>query len=133
MSPTLAGRCLCGQIRWRAPGPVLWAGHCHCESCRRATSAPVTSFFGVARGSVTWEGAPSVYISSPGTERGYCGQCGGPLFYRSSRWPDEVHLYAACLDCPDLFRPQAHYHYAERVPWLRIEDDLPKFSGSAEA
>ncbi len=132
MNGALSGQCLCGQLRWRAPGPVLWAGHCHCESCRRATSAPVTSFFGVARDSVTWEGEPSVFVSSPGNERGYCGRCGSQMFYRSTRWPEEIHLYAASLDDPDRFQPEAHYHYAERVPWLTVLDDLPKHAGSAE-
>lgn len=133
MRGELSGRCLCGRIRWRAPGPALWAGHCHCESCRRATSAPVTSFFGVPQNSVTWNGELSLYPSSPGAERGFCGHCGSQMFFRSERWPEEIHLYAASLDDPTLFEPKAHYHYAERVPWLNVVDDLPKHDGSADA
>ena len=37
------GQCFCGAVTWASPGPVLWAGHCHCESCRRATSSPIRS------------------------------------------------------------------------------------------
>lgn len=132
MSGTLTGRCLCGQIRWRSPGPVLWAGHCHCDSCRRASSSPVTSFFGVGRDTVVWEGEAAVYRSSPGGERGFCPGCGAQVFYRSDRWPEETHLYAATLEDPALFVPEAHYHFAERVPWLVVADDLPKHAGSAE-
>ena len=132
MTAPLTGRCLCGRVRWSAPGPVLWAGHCHCESCRRASSAPVTSFFGVARNSVAWEGETAVYASSPGNERGYCPSCGAQMFYRSERWPEETHLYAATLDDPAQFVPEAHYHYAERLPWLNIVDVLPRHAGSAD-
>jgi len=128
----LSGRCLCGQLTWTAPGPVLWAGHCHCESCRRASSAPVTSFFGVARDSVSWQGEAQVFLSSPGNDRGFCGTCGTQMFYRSERWPSEIHLYAVSLDDPSQFAPEAHFHYAERVAWVRIEDDLPKYDGSAD-
>lgn len=132
MTAPLSGRCLCGQVSWRTPGPVLWAGHCHCASCRRATASPVTSFFGVTRDSVDWKGQPEIYASSPGTERGYCVRCGTPVFYRSERWPDETHLYAATLDDPDAFQPEAHYHFAERLPWLIISDELPKHADSAD-
>ena len=131
---TLSGHCLCGQIRWISPGPILWAGHCHCESCRRACSAPFTSFFGVPRDTVEWSGTPSVHKTSGGrVQRGFCGTCGSQMFYRNDIWPDECHLYAATLDDPSQFSPQAHYHYAERLPWVSITDDLPKYPGSADA
>lgn len=132
MTEPLSGRCLCGKIAWQSAGPILWAGHCHCESCRRASSSPVTSFFGVPPGSVGWTEQPAVYASSPGVERGYCAGCGSQMFFCATRWRDEIHLYAASLDDPGQFQPQPHYHYAERVPWLTITDDLPKHAGSAE-
>lgn len=130
--PHLSGRCACGAITWQSPGPVLWAGHCHCESCRRVSSAPITSFFGVPRQSVEWTGEAVVRRSSAGNERGHCGACGSPLFFRSGRWPDESHLYAATLDDPRHFKPEAHFHWAERMPWLIVADDLPKYPGSAD-
>ncbi len=127
----LRGRCLCGGVTWVAAGSVLWAGHCHCESCRRASSSPVTSFFGVRREGVAWAGAVARLSSSHGVERGFCPSCGAQMFYQSARWPEETHLYAASLDDPAAFRPEAHYHWAERVPWLSVSDDLPKFDASA--
>lgn len=93
----------------------------------------MTSFFGVPRDGVTWQGEIGRVTTSPGVERGYCPACGAQMFYRSDAWPDETHLYAAALDDPALFKPEAHYHYAERVPWLRVEDDLPKHTASADA
>lgn len=130
----LTGRCACGAVRWASPGPVLWAGHCHCESCRRATSSPMTSFFGVPRASVTWQGALCNVFSSDGrVRRQFCATCGSPMTYQFEGWPDETHLYAATLDDPAQFQPEAHYHYAEKLPWLAITDDLPKYPGSADA
>ncbi|SLN22841.1 Glutathione-dependent formaldehyde-activating enzyme [Falsiruegeria litorea R37] len=126
------GRCACGAVTWQTSGPVLWAGHCHCDSCRRASAAPVTSFFGVPRDRVTWTGEITDRQSSDGVHRGFCASCGSQLYYQADVWPDETHLFAATLDDHKLFEPQAHYHWAERVSWMKLADDLPKYAGSAD-
>lgn len=129
----LTGRCFCGAVTWASPGPVLWAGHCHCESCRRATSSPFTSFFGVPRKSVRWDGAFKTHPTSQGrVQRMFCPDCGAQVAYQFDGWPEETHLYAATLEDPGRFEPQAHFHYAEKVPWVQIDDDLPKYYGSAD-
>ncbi len=130
--PELTGRCACGAVTWRTPGPVLWAGHCHCESCRRASSAPVMSFFGVPRQAVIWTGEIAARPSSGTVNRGYCPACGAQLYIQATRWPDETHLYAATLDDPGQFEPRAHFHWDERVAWLTVDDDLPKFASTAD-
>ncbi len=122
----VSGRCFCGAIRWRANGSVLWAGHCHCESCRRASSAPFTSYIAFNRDAVTFDGEPETYASSPGAERGFCGDCGAQIFYKSERWPEEIHLFAASLDNPDDFTPEAHFFWNERVAWADLNDGLPR-------
>lgn len=123
---TLTGRCACGAVKWSTPGPVLWAGHCHCESCRRATASAFTSFIGVPRSSVTWHGTLAFRASSENVRRGHCPACGSQMLYEAARWPDETHLYAATLDDPALFQPQFHSHWIERLDWFDIHDDLPK-------
>ncbi|MEM6693306.1 MAG: GFA family protein [Pseudomonadota bacterium] len=125
------GGCACGKVRYRSKGSPFWSMHCHCKSCRRATGSPMASFFGIGRGQVTWTGTRAFYKSTPGVTRGYCGSCGTPLFYMSTRWPGEVHILAATLDDPSLYRPTAHVHWAERLPWLTVSDDLPKHAGMA--
>jgi len=123
-----SGRCLCGAVRYRFdPDAVLWRGHCHCESCRRATSSPVTTYFGVRATAWRWHGTPPVsYQSSSWAERFFCGTCGSHLAYRSDKLPEEIHGFAASLNDPSDFQPQAHFFHAERLAWLHLEDDLPK-------
>ena len=119
----LTGRCLCRAVRWRAEGAPAWQAHCHCESCRRATSAGVATFVAVPRAGFAWEGdAPAAFASSPGVVRRFCGRCGSPLSYETEAAPDEVHLHAATLDDPALARPTRHDFWAERVPWLALDD-----------
>ena len=126
------GRCLCGQVTWESDGPVNWAGHCHCRSCRRACSAPFTSFFGIDRDKVRWTGEIAVNQSSPTVRRGYCPSCGSQVHYQAEKWSHETHLYAATLDDPAKFQPKAHFHWAEKVDWVTVADDLPKYAHTAE-
>ncbi len=122
------GRCLCGDVGFEYDGPEAWRAHCHCESCRRNTSSPFTTFFGVSRAALRFTGAPPVvYLSSPGVRRLFCGRCGTPMAYDTDRDRSNIHLYAASLEDSRGFAPQFHVHWAERVPWIALADDLPKF------
>jgi len=121
------GRCLCGSVTYAFDGPPNWQAHCHCESCRRATASPFTSFFGVSHGKWRWTGIPPAsYASSPGVKRSFCAACGTPMAYQGSDRPDEIDLYAATLSDPAAFCADRHVHWNERLPWLAIADDLPK-------
>ena len=127
MTPPITGRCLCGQITYRAGAAPLWQMHCHCESCRRATSSGFTSFFSVADGQWAWTGPePALFRSSPGVERRFCPTCGSQMSYRSEEVPGEMHFYAASLDHPETYRPEAHDFSAERLPWIVLCDGLPQ-------
>jgi len=126
MVPT-RGRCLCGAVTYEFEGPEKWRAYCHCESCRRNTSSPVTAFFGVPSSAFRFTGtAPKVFNSSPGVRRLFCGRCGSPMAFESERWPGEIHLYAASLEDPEAYRPQGHVHVAERLSWFDVRDDLPR-------
>lgn len=117
------GRCLCGAVRFAWTAAPLWAGHCHCDSCRRACSAPVTSFFAVADGAWSWTGEdPLLYVSSPGRRRYFCGTCGSPMAYQDDKQPGETHFYAASMDRPEEYCPNTSYHRDEKLPWLAMED-----------
>lgn len=121
------GHCLCGAVRYEVDGAPLWQAHCHCESCRRNCSAPFTSFFGIADGAWRWTGEPpAVYASSTGVERLFCPHCGTPMAYRSTGFPGEIHLYAASLDDPTDYTPTEHVHWDEHLPWLHLDDGLPR-------
>ena len=50
---------------------------------------------------------------------------------QADRCPDEVHLHISTLDNPGAYRPRAHVFFAERVPWMDLEDDLPRYEGLA--
>lgn len=124
MADTVHGSCLCGEVRLAATLPTKWVAHCHCSMCRRAHGAAF----------VTWAGFPNErariedphgqlrwYVSSPAAERGFCLRCGSTLFFRSTRWPDELHVVVANLHQPLDRAPQAHVFWDSHVAWADVD------------
>ena len=122
------GRCLCGAIAFEVVGAPLWVGHCHCQSCRRNTGAAVATFVGLAADQFRYgQGTPRVFASSPGVRRGFCADCGTPLTYQADQYPGEVHVYVSTFDHPHAFPPQLHVFVSEAIPWLHLDDGLPRY------
>jgi hypothetical protein len=123
------GRCLCGAVQFLARGEPQWVAHCHCESCRRATGAAFATYVGYLVAAVAWTGEiPRAFGSSPGVTRRFCGRCGSPTSYESTRWPGEVHLFAANFETPTEFIPQVHVYVEEQLAWLHVADGLPRYA-----
>ncbi|NNE21496.1 MAG: GFA family protein [Rhizobiales bacterium] len=130
MAETCRGRCFCKAVSFEIDTPVLSCVNCHCESCRRQCSAPMTTYIGVPNGQWRWAGlAPKVHRSSPGVERTFCGSCGTPLSFRSERLSGVMHFYAAAMEEPEKFEPTLHVAFEEKLCWLNLGDDLPTRNG----
>ncbi|SLN44496.1 GFA family protein [Pseudooctadecabacter jejudonensis] len=127
------GGCLCGAVRYTLYTPPKWTALCHCDSCRRAASAPVVAWMGFAPDAVDWSGERQFYKSSPHANRGFCPTCGSQMSFESDRWPGEIHLYGVSLDTPEAYVPQLHCYTDEHLDWLRLSDDLPRFAQSADS
>ena len=130
MTPSTAqGSCLCGAVRFTAALPSKWVAHCHCTYCRRAHGAPFVTWAGFADDQVTLDDAASLlhwYESSKGAMRGSCSRCGTPMLFKSERWPGELHIARSLIEGALDKEPSAHVFFETHVPWLSIEDDLPK-------
>ena len=93
----------------------------------------MATFVGYRKEQLTYtQGERKLYQSSPGVRRGFCADCGTPMTYEADRCPDEVHLYISTLDNPGDFKPQLHVFIAERIPWMELSDDLPRYEGFTE-
>jgi hypothetical protein len=77
-----------------------------------------------ARSSLRWHLAPK------GGARGFCGRCGSPMFFKSERWPGELHIARALFLAPIDRAPQAHVFYETHVDWASVGDALPKKSST---
>ena len=125
------GGCLCGTVRYRCTGAPLWVVHCHCESCRRSAGCAMVTWAGFARDGVVFTaGWPQRYASSPGVTRSFCANCGTPLTYEAESRADEVHFTIGTFDQPEALPPTKHVFHAERISWLHLGDDLPRYAGA---
>ncbi len=132
--PTTEGGCLCGAIRYKAFGEPQGSGYCHCKSCRHHTGAPITAYVVFSAKQVQWTSAdPARYESSPGKFRAFCRDCGTSLTWEGTYKGEKIiDLHVGTLDKPEQFPPNEHTHYSERIHWLELTDDLPKFQASFE-
>ena len=123
------GGCMCGSIRYEASGAPQGAGYCHCRSCRHHTGAPVAAFVVFTVDQVHWtSGVRARFESSPGTFRSFCRDCGTSLTWeRHDRKSDLVEFHISTLDNPNEFPPNEHTHYLEKISWLHLPDELPRY------
>ena len=129
MNASVSGSCQCGKVRFTATLPSKWVAHCHCTLCRKAHGAAFVTWVGFDTDSFQLSpdgGQPTWYASTPEARRGFCPNCGSPMFFQSTRWPGEMHVARALIDGPLDRDPGGHVYYDTHVPWLAFPDDLPK-------
>src|SRR5713101_3152258 len=106
--PTHTGGCLCGGVRYRIRGALRGVTVCHCSQCRRTsghfaamTSAPSANIELTSSESLRW------FKSSDTAERGFCGICGGNLFWKKAG-RDAISITAGTLDTPTNLSEEEH-------------------------
>jgi len=129
----MTGHCYCGAVRFEIEGPSGWVGHCHCESCRRATGSVMTTFAGFRPAQVVFTGAlPNRYTTADGVTRSFCGQCGSPVSYQLAEREDEIHLHLGLFDDLEPLKPVDHSFIDEKVSWLHADEHLPATASQAD-
>ena len=124
----LAGGCLCGAVRYRLASAPFDAGWCHCRTCQLNSGSPAMAFASVAAGDYVIErGEAATIKSSDFGHRGFCRDCGTPLYMRADHQPKTVDFSLATLDEPDAVAPGYHIFYASRIAWAETGDDLPQY------
>lgn len=126
-----SGRCLCGAIRFTAVPAHETMDACHCHMCRRWAAGP---FMGVECKSLTFtcDEAPSVYQSSDWGERGFCGKCGTPLFWRM-RDGSMMTVAAHAFDEPTQYPLTVEIFIDEKPDGYAFAGDAKKMTGAEVA
>ncbi|MCO6186566.1 GFA family protein [Rhizobium sp. L1K21] len=128
---TYTGGCQCGAVRFHVRGVLKDISICHCRMCQKAFGnffAPLVNTKGTE---FEWtRGEPKTFQSSNVVTRGFCGNCGTPLYYDA---PDGLAIAVGAFDHPEQLRPvvqfgvEAKIAYCDELPSLptRVtEDDL---------
>ena len=130
MATPFSGGCLCGAIRYECSADPLLALNCHCRDCQRASGSAFASVLAVPKDALKITGEPKyhdVKADSGNTiSRGFCPECGSPLFTKLSARPDLVGIRAASLDDPSWHKPAMDIYTSSAQPWDYMNPDLPK-------
>lgn len=127
------GGCLCGELRYEARDPID-AGYCHCRLCQRSSGAPVLAWAGIPSESFSYSaGSPASFRSSAHGVRDFCPRCGTQIAFRDTGATTRVDVNIATLDDPAAVEPEYHIWIASGVPWLHIDDALPRYADDGPA
>ena len=127
---TITGRCLCGGVKASAIQKPKWIAHCHCPSCRKVTASAFATYVGFDRAAVQITGdSLTTHSSSPGVKRHFCRICGSGVAFEGEAWPGEIHFHIGFMDEPEAFKPESHVFTRTELPWLHMEDGLPREDG----
>ena len=126
MSETWTGGCQCGAVRYAFEREPESVHLCHCRMCQKAVGGPFAVFFSVPKSSFRiTRGEAAWFASSDVAMRGFCGDCGTPLFFHYPAGPG-MGVLVATLDRPDLVPPVIQYGTQESgMPWFHGLPDLP--------
>jgi len=115
---SVEGGCLCKAIRYRVAGAPISSLICHCNTCRRAGSAPSVAWLTFASANFALlSGHLQTFQSSPGVTRTFCSSCGSPLTYKSDREPGTIDVTTASLDDPGRFPPTREVWLEHKLGW----------------
>ena len=123
----LAGGCQCGAIRYEYAGPIGTTDLCHCRMCQKAFGNFGAVLTRVNLADFSWtRGQPSTFNSSAIVTRGFCSNCGTPLymFEQGDRFLD---LATGTLDNPNVIKNlQSQIGIESRVHWFSQLHELPE-------
>ncbi len=133
MTTSYTGGCACGAIRYDIAAEPMFAGHCQCRDCQRATGAGHSSMMGFPAPAMKLTGAPKYRDAKADSGNvkslGSCPACGSPVLGKTSGMPGMVTVAAGSLDDPGRFKPQMVVYASRGHAWDHVDPALPRFPG----
>jgi hypothetical protein len=118
---SITGGCYCGNVRFKAAGPVLSQANCHCGNCRRAAGAQAVAWITVQSSQFEFtSGEPKRYRTDTKAYRTFCGDCGTSITYENDSRPGELDITTGSLDDPERFAPTKDVYPDEKLSWVPL-------------
>jgi hypothetical protein len=127
---TREGGCFCGAVRFKAEGEPVNVRICHCRNCQKAMGSPFFARALFKQDALSVEGETGYFASSEAVHRVFCKTCGTRLFsWRTNGTVAGVAL--AAFDDRNAFAPTQHIWVAEKMDWVKLDDRLAQYPGTA--
>ena len=119
-----SGRCLCGAVRYEVTGTLRDVVECHCEMCRR-THGHIGAYTATPKDGlrITESRGLKWYQSSQNARRGFCGECGGTLFFEPLT-KNYMAIAAGTLDAPTGLKTVVQIHVNSAGDYYRIDESI---------
>ena len=118
------GGCHCGEVRFRATGPLREILMCHCSDCLKITGTSWGAS-AVHADDFSWlgDGRPRWYGSSEWAERGFCPTCGSQMFYRRRDLP-LISIAPGAFDSSEMLSVSGQIYAESHPSWGPVGADL---------
>jgi len=114
----LSGGCQCGAVRYHVKGALSYPHICHCRMCQKASGNYFMPLAGAHRDDFSLtRGAPGWFHSSDQVRRGFCADCGTPLFFETIS-ADSIAVTLGSLDDPKALSPVSQDGVEGRLPFF---------------
>ena len=114
----ITGGCQCGAVRYRVEVELDNPHLCHCRMCQKAAGNYFMPLAGAPRGRIAvTRGEPGWFRSSDVVRRGFCRDCGTPLFFDPVT-SDHMLVVLGSLDDPSRYRPASEDSVESRLPFV---------------
>jgi len=125
-----SGGCACGAVRYEIAAQPVRAFQCQCKDCQRDTGGGHASVLVFPRAALQIAG-PVREISRQADSgarktKGFCVNCGAPLYNKPEEKPEFIGIYVGSLDDASGFRPEIVLFCSRGYAWDRLDPDLPK-------
>jgi hypothetical protein len=127
----MTGRCLCGQVQYRANADPVSMLACHCKTCQRHAGTAFSTLVVVPREAVTITGNLTTYTEPGGTSgeplhRRFCPDCGSPILLEREGSP-RVLITAGTLDDTSIVKPDRNIFCESAQSWVTLSPDMRNF------
>jgi hypothetical protein len=121
------GGCQCGALRYECTGPLGSTDICHCRMCQKAFGSFGAVLLRMSLAEFKWtRGEPSTFKSSSIVDRGFCKNCGTPM-YMFEQGDTFIDIAVGTMDNPNAITSlQSQIGVESRVHWFQTLHELPE-------
>lgn len=127
----ITGSCLCGQLHYHGDTKIMGAMSCHCDACRKATGAALSTNLFVADADFDIQGETLEYEhksdSGSTMTKINCAKCGSPVLGRNTNRPGGLVLRAGSVNQKDLIKPSGYVYCGQAIPSTAMDPALKQF------
>lgn len=123
--------CLCGSVVFTITSPFISASICHCSQCRKTHGGVGAAYGTCLKEDIEWLSTKKRvrrFVSSERVRRGFCKDCGSPIYYYNKDFPNHIEISLGVLDEEPSLSPDHHIYVSSKPDWYDICDDLTQYS-----